>query len=93
MKPSVGRIVHFNSLDGPMAAIITRVHSKTHVNLAVFYDDPDGESRTTFPKSVAYGEGRNEWAWPQEPPPPLPPGWEWVLKPANGMDLWEPEKV
>lgn len=36
MKPSIGRIVHFQSNEGTLAAIITAVHPDNHVNLTVF---------------------------------------------------------
>ena len=42
--PTVGRIVHFyegQALDKPVAALITRVHSDTCVNLTTFGDGMD----------------------------------------------------
>jgi hypothetical protein len=57
--PSVGRIVHTlpGTPDGPIPAIITRVHSPTCVNLTVF---GDGQA-PHFLSSAVLGE---QWAWP-----------------------------
>ena len=69
MKPSVGRIVHYHpgpTGSEPEAAIVTRVHNDTCVNLVVFGEPtkeggPDGIARLT---SVVFGEGEGCWSWP-----------------------------
>lgn len=61
MKPTIGRIVHFQTLDGQtLPAIVTRVFSDTCVNLEVF--GVNTESR--FPTSVCMGGESGEWSWP-----------------------------
>ena len=59
-KPSIGRIVHFNSADGPKAAIIVKVWSNTTVNLRVFPDANDNQYET----SVVQGKELRNWDWP-----------------------------
>jgi hypothetical protein len=65
-KPTVGRIVHFtpraNQDPGPdpWAAMVTRVHSDSVVNLTVF--PPAG---TPAPETqVELGAGPRTWRWP-----------------------------
>ena len=72
MNPSVGRIVHFIPRDytagpspvagEPLAAIITRVHNESLVNLTVFNPDGSIEGLT----SVPFGDDNREntWIWP-----------------------------
>lgn len=61
MKPSVGRIVHFiHGGRNIAAAIVTRVHSDTCVNLYVFFDAA-AEART----SVCLGTSDGDWMWPE----------------------------
>lgn len=74
MKPSIGRIVHFQQrnlgLDVgddnrvfPVAAIITHVHTDTLVNLTLFPGAGGTEAKT----SVRFEEGPGEpntWTWP-----------------------------
>lgn len=65
MAPSVGRIVHF--LEGtkePSAAIITRVHSPSCVNLTVFFDDGRVESRSSVQDEVTGNRDYGVWSWP-----------------------------
>jgi hypothetical protein len=72
MKPRIGRIViyHFyknyraleNSNEVNAPAIITKVHSDTRVNLRVFTDS----EALLWKTSVAYGEGENQWSWPDK---------------------------
>lgn len=68
MKPIIGRIVHYKNTETEKgchqgaelgAAIITRVHSDTCVNLAVFR-----ETWTDFKTSVVQGAGQSQWDWP-----------------------------
>ena len=66
IKPTVGRMVYFKtrgSADGvypPMdfAAIITRVHTDSCVNLVTF-----GDSGMRFEHSVNYGDKPGQWDW------------------------------
>lgn len=71
MKPSVGRIVHYQTygtpggeyLSEPMAAIVTKVYpGGSLVDLSVFYD-----SGLSFRRGVKYAAGR----------PPVPGCWSW----------------
>lgn len=69
MKPSIGRIVHYKNTENEkifhqegtefVAAIITRVHSDTTVNLALFRD-----TWIDFKRSVVQGSGQAQWDWP-----------------------------
>lgn len=77
MKPSIGRIVHFQTygsaggeyLPAPMAALVTRVddsfgtdeHPETRVDLAVFY-----ESGLAFRRNIEFAESPTpgHWNWP-----------------------------
>lgn len=71
-KPSVGRIVHYNSAKGEvLPALITRVWNEDPgtCNLTVFTDgtDEDGAVATTVRKtSVVPGEPgeAGKWNWP-----------------------------
>jgi hypothetical protein len=62
MKPSIGRIVHFNG--GPnapvVAAIITAVHNDELVNLTIF----SSVGATGGVENVKLGEGVGTWNWP-----------------------------
>jgi hypothetical protein len=79
MKPSIGRIVHYrertfdfatqkfkDGVEGPFAAIITKVYSDTCVSLQVFREaTTQVECRT----SVMFDEsempsGSQTWMWP-----------------------------
>lgn len=64
-KPSLGRIVHFRPGENidPGAAMITRVHTDTCVNLIVFEDGRDPRSVTSV---TLRDEDNNEWGcwWP-----------------------------
>lgn len=64
MKPSIGRIVHYNSRQGPAAAIVINVHKdETTVDLQVF--DRDGGSRVVH--VVEMNEDQDAlgtWQWP-----------------------------
>ena len=75
MAPTVGRIVHYVMPNGGhRAALITRVHGTSCVNLAVF---PDGDGEADAPQirktSVTFreehcegrAEGANTWHWPE----------------------------
>jgi hypothetical protein len=67
--PTVGRIVHYQSygtpggehLPEPQAAIVTKVHNLTQVDLAVFYDNG-----LSFKKNVNQSVGAvpGMWNWP-----------------------------
>lgn len=61
--PSIGRIVHYQSVVGKAPAIVVKVHSPTMVNLRVFSDDSREVEHKT---SVAQGEGANTWNWPEQ---------------------------
>lgn len=69
MKPTVGRIVHYNtrgSADGKFpptafAAIITEVCSPDCVSLVTF-----GPSGIRFEPHVPYGYGVGQWNWPPQ---------------------------
>lgn len=70
MKPTVGRIVHYYGKDaygdngeGPYAALVTKVHSDTCVNLMVFM------AGMTPASSVQGGDDQQSgmsqrWEWP-----------------------------
>ncbi|GIQ67410.1 hypothetical protein DUZ99_02240 [Xylanibacillus composti] len=60
MKPSVGRIVHFHTSNGPAAAIVINVHSELEVDLQVFHADGSIKWVTDVPAGVAVGC----WDWP-----------------------------
>lgn len=64
-KPTVGRIVHYQAKEGqePHAAIITRVHSDTCVNLVVF---DLGTQASCVETSICLGSpGQvDTWSWP-----------------------------
>lgn len=59
MKPSIGRIVHYNDAGTIRAAIITEVWSDDCVNLEVF-----GVYEDRIKTSVVLGEGPCQWRWP-----------------------------
>ncbi len=60
-KPSIGRIVHYQSAPGvSVPAIITRVHSDECVNVTVF---PDAHP-PCVETSVVLGTGERMWCWP-----------------------------
>lgn len=60
MKPTVGRIVHLNMPNGPLAAIVTQVFSDTIVNLCVFNANGVASHR----ESVEFGDEHMQWNWP-----------------------------
>lgn len=61
MKPSIGRIVHYNSSHGTAAAIVILVHrDESIVNLQVF--DPSGRIRSVA--AVEQGDSLGQWNWP-----------------------------
>ena len=70
MKPSLGRIVLFRSLDSngtkEHPALVTRVWSDTCVNLTVFPDYGDVITKTSINQNESL-EGPNQelaWRWP-----------------------------
>ena len=70
MKPSLGRIVLFRSLDSNSAkehpALVTRVWSDTCVNLTVFPDNLEPVCKTSVTQNESL-EGPNQdyaWRWP-----------------------------
>ena len=70
MKPSLGRIVLFRSLDSNSAkehpALITRVWSDTCVNLTIFPDNGIMVCKTSVNQNESL-EGLNQelaWRWP-----------------------------
>lgn len=80
MAPTVGRVVHFwpayedseacsNSNAGPLAAVITRVHSDEIVNLLILpdYNAPPGHrtSIKLWSGLVEEGPDRPSWSWPE----------------------------
>jgi hypothetical protein len=70
-KPTVGRIVHFNDVGGPYAAIVTKINEDGSLELATFgansmyfqhnvtedrpYNDDEGS---------ASGRAPGTWSWP-----------------------------
>jgi hypothetical protein len=72
MKPTIGRIVHYQTADGDtLPAMIVRVHSDTCVNLKVFQDSTESSRHET---SVIKGTSPRTWAWPvvtSEVPPAI----------------------
>ena len=66
-KPSVGRIVHFMSLDGSCrAAIITEVEDDTHVTLTVFGSGaPMGGVTATLGADTPHLQPLAIWHWPE----------------------------
>jgi hypothetical protein len=63
--PSLGRIVLYHSstspgVTEPRAAIITRVHNQTCVDLTVF-----DSSVLVFPTSCVQGLDAGQWSWPE----------------------------
>ena len=60
MKPSIGRIVHYNSKNGTCAALVINVQSDELIDLQVF--DRDGSTRHVT--SVEQGETLGMWNWP-----------------------------
>lgn len=62
-KPSIGRIVLFTEGDIDHAAIITRVHSDTCVNLKVFPDAGEIFARTSV-LSDPQKRLNPRWSWP-----------------------------
>jgi desulfoferrodoxin (superoxide reductase-like protein) len=59
-KPSVGRVVHFNTAHGPFAAWVIAVHSDEVVSLSVC--NPGGIWHTEI--QVSQGIGPGSWTWP-----------------------------
>ena len=60
MRPTVGRIVHYVTLNGPAAAVVTRVDSDTGVSLTVLQPDRPLAHR----QHVTEGENPGQWMWP-----------------------------
>jgi hypothetical protein len=70
MKPSVGRIVHYQTQAGnTLPAMIVKVHNDTCVNLHVFQDSNEPGRWMT---SVVQGTGPITWAWPVITPEKTP---------------------
>lgn len=71
MKPSVGRIVHFVEVrrgDSHCAAVITRVHADTCVNLRLFEDHASYDPPSEFKTRVFLDEDDKHsgtWHWPE----------------------------
>lgn len=71
MTPTIGRTVHFNPTEvcekcfgrGPVAAIVTRVHSPTTVNLKILWDGPESSHLTSVVQDET-GTQRFSWRWP-----------------------------
>jgi hypothetical protein len=62
--PTLGRIVHFQTAEERLPAIVVRVFSETLVNLQVFLDrGGDGLRHET---SVPQGTGPRTWNWPEK---------------------------
>lgn len=61
MKPSIGRIVHYNYNDRIYPAVITTVWNDTCVNLTIFTEDTVAMVKT----SVVLGTGADQWSWPE----------------------------
>jgi len=59
-KPTIGRIVHYNTEVGILSAIICWIHSDDFVNLTVFL--PDGNIMAM--SNVKFGNNLKEWSWP-----------------------------
>lgn len=70
MKPSVGRIVHYQSYGTPngeykpehRAAIITAVHSEEDMQVDICVFNPTG---LFFNQRVNFGEREGQWHWPE----------------------------
>lgn len=61
MKPTIGRIVHYNSRNGSTPAIVVNVLANEKiVDLHVF--DRDGSTR--FVPVVEQGDNLGHWNWP-----------------------------
>lgn len=60
MQPSIGRIVHLNSYQGPAAALIVGLRGGQAIDLQVFYED----GRITFLQNVDQGYQPGQWNWP-----------------------------
>lgn len=60
MKPSIGRIVHYNSAVGPAAALVIDVDGAGDVTLQVFY--PDGY--IVLAHRIEQGTELGQWDWP-----------------------------
>jgi hypothetical protein len=64
-KPSIGRIVIFTLDDVQSAAMITKVHSDTCVNLRVFPDRGPIIERTSVVIDDAHRRLNPRWSWPE----------------------------
>jgi hypothetical protein len=71
MKPTIGRIVIYNDGARDFPAIVTRVHSDTCVNLAVFDDSTPTTHyltsvlhESTAPTTIPATTPVNIWRWP-----------------------------
>lgn len=66
MKPSIGRIVHYVDSDlTHHAAVITRVHGGTVVNLHVFWAESIGASPVRTQISMGDLPFAGTWHWPE----------------------------
>lgn len=66
MKPTIGRIVHYNDHGTTLPAIITAVHANGLVNLKIF---EDGHSTQSWKQSVPQANSTAEhgaWRWPEK---------------------------
>lgn len=59
-KPSIGRIVHYNTESGPNAALVVGVNEGGTVNLSSCNAGGTWSSRTT----VSEGTEAGTWMWP-----------------------------
>lgn len=73
MHPTVGRAVHYTTLENPIVtlpAIVVKVHSDTCVDLVIFGVDIDVPAviRTSVNEEVSLPSGATEqpgtWRWP-----------------------------
>ena len=60
---SIGRIVHLQTAEGSLPAMVVRVFSPTLVNLRVFLDR--GGDGTRYETSVQEGPEIGQWHWPE----------------------------
>lgn len=67
MKPTIGRIVHYRTLDDEytLPAIVTAIPDPAtgRVDLVVF-GEHDFQKYTAFEPRVPFGEGPGCWSWP-----------------------------
>lgn len=65
MKPTIGRIVHYEHEGQTLPAIVTNVVGEDLVNLQIF---KDGLGGCYFHEGVAKGTGEGCWRWPEIQP-------------------------